>query len=299
MTNRGNGTMNREDKDQRPLEEAVIEALDGSRQALEEIALRIQDRIFGLALRMLSHPEDARDAAQEILIKVMTRLETFRAEGPFQAWVFRIAANHLLTVRKSRMERFEISWEKACELVDQAEARGWLSNPPAAPDRVLEIETRLRCTQALLTAMDRPHRLAFILGVVMDVSSQTGAYILDISPAAFRKRVSRAREKILAFLVAHCGLFEASNRCNCPGVLANHLQNRWTSPDQPVFMKKNDQAVSNETLKDCLRELDQLSRVSTLFKAYPDTSCPRSVQDMIKRIMDQGSHRVLGQTPVQ
>lgn len=299
MINRGNGTMKREDKDQRSLEEAVIEAVDGSRPALEEILLRIQDRIFGLALRMLSHPEDARDATQEILIKVMTRLETFRAEGPFQAWVFRIAANHLLTVRKSRMERFEISWEKACASVDQAEARGWLSNPPAAPDRVLEIETRLRCTQALLTAMDRPYRLAFILGVVMDVSGQDGAHILDISPAAFRKRVSRAREKILAFLVTHCGLFEETNRCSCPGILANHLQNKWTNPHKPIFMKENIQAISNETLKDCLKELDQLSRVSTLFKAYPETPCPRSVRDMIKHIMDQGAHRVLGQTPLQ
>jgi RNA polymerase sigma factor (sigma-70 family) len=279
--------------EQRPIEELVTEAVEGSRSALEEIVLRIQDRIYHLALRMLSHPEDARDASQEILIKVITNLKGFRFEGSFAAWVFRIAANHLNTFRKSRMERFEINWEKACELVDQAEARGWLSDPPAAPNKMLEIEARLRCTQALLTAMDRPHRLAFILGVVMDVSSMDGAYILEISPAAFRKRVSRARAKLKAFLAGNCGLFDASNRCCCPGVLANHLQNQWISPENPIFMKNGFRTQSNEDLAEYLKELDELSRVSTLFKAYPQSQCPPDISHKIKQIIDQNTYRVL------
>lgn len=285
--------MNEESTKQRPIEELVTAAVEGSRSALEEIVLRIQDRIHQLALRMLSHPEDARDASQEILIKVITNLKGYRFEGPFAAWVFRIAANHLNTFRKSRMERFEISWDKACGLVDQAEARGWLSDPPAAPNKVLEIEARLRCTQALLTAMDRPHRLAFILGVVMDVSSRDGAYILDISPAAFRKRIFRARAKLKDFLAGNCGLFDPSNRCCCPGVLANHLQNQWISPESTVFMKSGCRTQSNEELVEYLRELDELSRVSILFKAYPESPCPPDISHKIKQIIDQNTYRVL------
>ncbi len=277
----------------RPIEELVIEAVEGSRSALEEIVLRIQDRIYHLALRMLSHPEDARDASQEILIKVITNLKGFRCEGPFAAWVFRIAANHLNTFRKSRMERFEIDWDRACELVDQAEAGGWLADPPAAPYKVLEIETRLRCTQALLTAMDRPHRLAFILGVVMDISSRDGAYILEISPAAFRKRISRARSRLKEFLTGNCGLFDQNNRCSCPGVLANHMQNQWVSPENLIFMKNGFQTQSNEELAEYLRELDELSRISALFKAYPQSPCPRDISHEIKKIIDQDTYRVL------
>lgn len=277
----------------RPIEELVATAAEGSSAALEEIVRRIQDRIYRLALRMLSHPEDAQDASQEILIKVITNLKGFRSEGPFTAWVYRIAANHLKTFRKSRMERFEINWEKARGLVDQAEARGWLSDPPAAPNRVLEIEARLRCTQALLTALDRPHRLAFILGVVMDVSSQEGAYILDISPAAFRKRIFRARAKLKGFLASNCGLFDASNRCCCPGVLANHLHNQWISPENPVFMKNGFQTQSNEHLAECLKELDELSRITALFKAYPESSYPQDITTKLKQIIDQNNYRVL------
>ncbi len=294
----GSVDMNETGTNERPVEELVIEAVEGSRSALEEIVLRIQDRIYHLALRMLSHPEDARDASQEILIKVITNLKGFRREGPFAAWVFRIAANHLNTFRRSRMERFEMDWDRARELVDQAEAGGWLSDPPAAPDKVLEVETRLRCTQALLTAMDRPHRLAFILGVVMDISSRDGAYILEISPAAFRKRMSRARSKLKEFLAGNCGLFDPSNRCSCPGVLANHLQNRWVSPERPVFMKDGFRTKSNEELAEYLRELDELSRISTLLKAYPESPCPPDISHEIKKIIDQETYRVLAEQSV-
>ena len=67
-----------------PITEVVNEALAGSSRAVEEVALRFHNRIYGLALRMLSHPEDAKDATQEILIKVVTNLKTFRFEGAFQ-----------------------------------------------------------------------------------------------------------------------------------------------------------------------------------------------------------------------
>jgi RNA polymerase sigma factor (sigma-70 family) len=86
------------------LERWVREANAGSRQALERILDAIQDKVYGLCVRMLWHPEDARDATQEILIRVMTRLANFRGESAFRTWVFRVGVNYLLDVRKSRME---------------------------------------------------------------------------------------------------------------------------------------------------------------------------------------------------
>ena len=51
------------------LEQYVRQAKNGDRQALETVVCRIQDKIYGLALRMLGNPDDAEDEAQEILIK--------------------------------------------------------------------------------------------------------------------------------------------------------------------------------------------------------------------------------------
>src|SRR6266702_3383179 len=100
------GSDGREGTDPGPpsLEELAARARDGDRSALEDLVTRIQDRVYNLALRMLWHPEDARDATQEILIRVITRLGTFRGASAFMTCAHRVAAHYLLTARKSRLE---------------------------------------------------------------------------------------------------------------------------------------------------------------------------------------------------
>src|ERR1041384_3005902 len=62
----------------------------------------VQAPVSRLALRMLGHPADAEDAAQEILVIVVTHLGSFRGESAFMTWVWRIAANHLGRVGRGR-----------------------------------------------------------------------------------------------------------------------------------------------------------------------------------------------------
>ena len=86
------------------LEMLVEQAKNGDKKALENVVRGIQDRIYGLAIRMLWHPADAEDATQEILIKILTHLDSFRGESAFTSWAYRIASNHLLTTQKCQAE---------------------------------------------------------------------------------------------------------------------------------------------------------------------------------------------------
>ncbi len=277
-------------------EQLVREALKGSREALEEVVRRIQGSIYALALRMLFLPVDAEDATQEILIKVMTRLKTFRFEGPFQHWVMKIAANHLKTVRKGRVEKRDLTPEKAQVVVDRAQAMGWFSSRPEAPEPILEVEVRSACTHALLLTLDRPHRLAFVLGVVMDVSSREGAFILEITPAAFRKRLSRARQRVMGFLTANCGLFNESNACRCSGVLAGHLVRGWINPQQPLFTSgSSGKPMANETLAAFMKELDELGRVSAFYKSFPENNDAVDFTAMVKDLVERQAYLVFGE----
>src|SRR5262252_5072990 len=79
-------------------------AAAGDKAAAQSILDAIQDGVYELALRMLGHPADAEDAAQEILVIVLTHLGSFRGESAFKTWVWRIAANHLARVRRGRRE---------------------------------------------------------------------------------------------------------------------------------------------------------------------------------------------------
>jgi hypothetical protein len=67
----------------------------------------------------------------------------------------------------------------------------------------------------MLLCLDRPHRLAYILGEILGLGHREAAEVLEITPAAFRKRLSRARQRLHAFLRSQCGLVSESAPCRC------------------------------------------------------------------------------------
>lgn len=202
------------------LADLVERARNGDRGSLERLVEETQARVYNLALRMLWHPEDARDATQDILIRVITHLGSFRGESRVRTWVYRVAANYLITTRQSRVEAEAYTFDRfASELHDGLSDISEEGEWPADKALLLE-EVKVGCMHGLLTCLDRPHRLAYVLGEILELDGVEGSRILTISPAAFRKRLSRAREAIVAFMQSHCGLAEPANACRCVRRLA-------------------------------------------------------------------------------
>jgi DNA-directed RNA polymerase specialized sigma24 family protein len=100
-------------------EELVSKAQAGDTDALERLVRRHQPWVFNIALRMIWHRETAEDATQEILIKVVTKLSTFRGQSQFRTWLYRIAVNHLLNVRKSEFEEQSITFTDMGRALDE------------------------------------------------------------------------------------------------------------------------------------------------------------------------------------
>jgi RNA polymerase sigma factor (sigma-70 family) len=88
-----------------PVEDLARLALDGDRDAVERLVRELQSDVYGLALRMLWNREDAEDATQEILVRMVTRLSHFDFRSKLKTWVYRIAVNYILDVKKSAIER--------------------------------------------------------------------------------------------------------------------------------------------------------------------------------------------------
>src|SRR5882672_11053963 len=81
--------------------------------------------VYGLALRMLWHREDAEDATQEILVRVVTRLSQFDSRSRLKTWVYRIAANYVLDVKKSAVEQLKLSFEHLGEELGEGLLTSW------------------------------------------------------------------------------------------------------------------------------------------------------------------------------
>ena len=83
----------------------VGESLAGDAAALERLVRRHQPWIYNIACRMVFDPDEAQDVTQEILIKLITRLSSYDPErGAFRTWLYRVVANHVLTMKKARRE---------------------------------------------------------------------------------------------------------------------------------------------------------------------------------------------------
>jgi RNA polymerase sigma factor (sigma-70 family) len=276
------------------LETLVEQAKEGDREALEGVVCRIQDKIYGLSLRMLGYPPDAEDAAQEILLKVITHLSDFRGESAFTSWVYRIASNHLLSTRKKIAEKKGITFQLWEELI-HSDAGDRKETLPEAEERLLAEEVRVGCMQGMLICLEREVRLAFILGTVFEVTSEEGAYILGISPAAFRKRVSRGRKKIQDFMLKNCGWINPNNPCRCKEQAYRDLKSGWIKRDRLNFAGKPcGPGNQNDALKR-LDELEEIARVVVMFRSYPDYAAPDAFAGIVKDLIDSGQYKILSE----
>jgi len=124
--------------------ELVALAVGGDKTALEDVVRSLQDPLYRLALR----PSDAEDATQEILIRVMTRLASWRGEATLLTWSYRVGVNNLLNLRRQSPH------EARALTLDEFRgdlADGLASADYSGPDAdLLAEEVRLGCTQAVL-----------------------------------------------------------------------------------------------------------------------------------------------------
>jgi len=275
------------------LETRVDEARKGNREALEQVVRSIQGKVYGLAFRMLGYPPDAEDAAQEILVKVITHLGDFRGESAFTSWVYRIAANHLLNIRKKRAERLGITFQLWEDLIHKETGHREVQVLPEAEENLLAQEVRIGCMQGLLICLDRDLRLAFILGDVFEVTGKEGAYILEITPEAFRKRVSRGRKRLQAFMLKNCGLVNPQNPCRCDEQVYRDLRSGWIRRDKQHFAGRPCHDKKDPDVRELLKELEEMVRVVTLFRSYPDYAAPDSFGVIVKNLIDSGRYKIL------
>ncbi len=264
--------------------ELVERSRAGDAAALETVTAALYPRVYRLALRMLWHPEDAADATQEIMIRMITRLSSFRGDSAITTWVYRIAVNHLLTVRRNRIEAQGYTLERF-----SAELRAQLTEPAVPDDARLLEEIKIGCTLGLLQCLDRPHRLAYVLGEILGLDHGEAAAALDIAPAAYRKRLSRAREVIVRFMKDNCGLVEPANTCRCAKRAAYACQSGRVTPGRWLFARDARSARSFPNVLREIRRLEQGRRAAALYRslseAMPDTAAfTRKVRDLLSGV---------------
>ena len=173
------------------LDRLVSRAQRGDAVALEALCARARPMLVRHARRLMGPSADIEDAVQDVLMLVCAHIRTYRHEGSFAGWLYAVATRSILRRAASAPREAAL----AVELAEQA----LLSDHDPMTEaewHLVEQDLHLACTIGVLTALSPEARRLYLLGEVLGVPDRVGAQVAHVTPAAYRKRLERARRAV-------------------------------------------------------------------------------------------------------
>jgi len=249
----------------------VEQARTGSRAALEKLVLRHQAWIYNIAVRMVFQPHDAEEVTQEVLIKIITKLSTFKGECKFRTWLYRIAANHVLNMKRRPAETQVTTFADYGAAINRTPNLE-LPDPKSVPVELplLVEEAKNGCTMGMLLCLDRKQRLVFTLGEILGAGDTAGGEILEMTADNFRQSLARARRDLHRFMNDQCGLVNTKNPCRCAKKTRGFIDDGHVDPHRLLFVPEHVERV-REVAAEAVREIEDVveRRHAALYRDHP------------------------------
>ena len=183
-------------------ETLAARAAAGDDRAFEEIVARYERRVFRVACRLTSET-DAPDVLQNTFLQVYRNLPSFRGESRFATWVYRIATNVALMLRRARIRKPAESLDAFMPRFDE---HGMHADLPAQlqvasrADELIDRQALVEKARAAIARLPDVYRDAFVLRDLEEMSTTDVAQVLGVEPATVRQRVHRARLLLRGYL---------------------------------------------------------------------------------------------------
>lgn len=255
----------------------------GDKKALETLITGVQDIVFNLSLRMLGTFADAEDATQDILLKIITHLSSFRGDSSFTTWVFSIATNHLKNYKKHMFAHYPLSFEYYGNDIENGKIQDVPDLTQNIEKDILAEELKMSCTNVMLQCLDTESRCIFILGTMFKIDSRIAGNILEMTPEAYRQRLSRVRKKMADFLGQYCGEY-GSGKCKCKDRVNYAIQNHRINPLHQDYTTATE--IPMKTIldvKNAMEDIDDLSQDFSFCKPYQS---PEHTKHLIQEFLD-------------
>lgn len=262
--------------------ELIEHALEGNQDALEKLLAEVQHLVFNLSLRMLGTVSDAEDASQEILVRVMTNLSSFRKESLFSTWVYRIAVNYLQSYKKSMFAQRPLSFEFYGRDIEA----GFIDNASVdfkgVDEDMLAEELKMSCTNVMLQCLDPESRSIYILGTMFHIDSRLGGEILGMTSENYRQKLSRIRRKMGDFLSSYCGLSKTGS-CDCKIRIGYAVQQKRLDPNRLEYSGL--EQLDNGMLLDCKDRMEHMDQLSGVYQSLPKYKSTKSAEAFLRSLL--------------
>ncbi len=268
------------------LDTQLIEAsLSGNKNALELLVIKHQDWIYNIALTFAGDPHEAKDLTQEVLIKVITKLDSFNQKSAFRTWLYRILKNHFLNMKRGKYEVNSPTFEQFGQGLDQLPNESLSNYSFEVENKILVKEAKISCMKGMLLCLDREQRLIFMIGELFGFTDIIGSEIMEISKENFRIKLHRAKKQLYNFMDNKCGLINKKNPCRCTRKTAGFIKMGFVDPVNLHF-QKNTISEINKTIDDKLEVYDKdvTYEYQKLFREHPFVKTPEKLK-AIKKLL--------------
>jgi len=177
----------------------VDRARAGDRGALGQLLRRHQDRLYTLALRLVSDRDDAADVTQQAMLKVVDQLDQFRGEAQLTTWMRRILVNEAFSLlRRRRTRREQSATPQNDHPSSDEDARGdplaefYATREPGPAERV-QHEEAVDCLRAAIAALDETFRVVLVLRDIDGMDYQQIGEVMAMPVGTVKSRLFRAR----------------------------------------------------------------------------------------------------------
>jgi len=179
----------------------IAACLGGDSRAFGELVRRYQDRLYSTVYRLLDNAEDAQDVVQEAFLHAYQSLESFKGDSLFFTWLYRIAVNAAISLKRKRRVVLSIdggrNGEGGVEPMDPSEV--------SRPGHALEQAEQERRVQQALNRLSPEHRAVLIMKDMEGQKYETMAEALQVPIGTIRSRLHRARLELRELLAANEG----------------------------------------------------------------------------------------------
>jgi RNA polymerase sigma-70 factor (ECF subfamily) len=197
-------------------EKTLIRAAQrGDLEAFNQLILRYQNLLFGIALRLLNDEDVASDAVQEALISAFRRFHTFRGDS-LRSWLARVVVNACYDEMRKKRRQHSVPLEQYNAEGDEIETSFWLVDAQADPQVQYEASELEGAIQKSLNKLPPIYRLMLVLVDIEGLSYEEAASAARVPVGTVKSRLARARLQMQKSLQSAGELLPASYRMELP-----------------------------------------------------------------------------------
>ena len=260
--------------------------MGSSHASFKELIAEHYQTLYNYALRMCLDEDRAQAVVEETFLRAYVGADHAPEKPKTVLWLFKIS-QHVLGKTLDRSP--EVSFDILDQTLRSEATRTDVVRSLAEPRRdFLLWELKQGCMTSVVNCLSLGERAAFVLGVIMKLSDSEAAQTLDISSAAYKVRLSRAKKKIADYLAPRCEHVDPRNPCRCPARIGVALSKGFINSGGEISLRQPPLSYGRYGAGPDQEDKPQRD-ITTIYGGLPTPRVPENLLAHLNEQLDNGN----------